>query len=174
MRIFSKYLKDREVWNPLREKTSVARNVNILSTLTDLAQKRLVVAEPSWSAHLRPPTCIRSDDGGEFTATAVREWLDRLDVTTLYIEPGSPWQNGTAELWVGTVRRELLDHVIVFNDPSGWSSPPSCLAGGGVVAAVKQRGTRTGVAGRVPRTHTPATLSLRKNGLSPTDPLPLR
>ncbi len=41
-------------------------------------------------------TCyhIRSDNGPEFVANAVGEWLGRLGVTTLYIEPGSPWENG--------------------------------------------------------------------------------
>lgn len=38
-----------------------------------------------------PPEHIRSDNGAEFTANAVREWLGRIGVKTLYIEPGSPW-----------------------------------------------------------------------------------
>ena len=37
------------------------------------------------------PENIRSDNGSEFTAKAVRDWLMRMDVKTLYIEPGSPW-----------------------------------------------------------------------------------
>lgn len=37
---------------------------------------------------------IRSDNGAEFTAQAVRDWLGRIGVKTLYIEPGSPWENG--------------------------------------------------------------------------------
>ena len=40
------------------------------------------------------PDHIRSDNGPEFTARAVREWLGRVGVRTLYIEPGSPWENG--------------------------------------------------------------------------------
>lgn len=44
-----------------------------------------------------PPDHIRSDNGAEFTAIAVREWLPRLGVKTLYIEPGSPWENGYNE-----------------------------------------------------------------------------
>jgi transposase InsO family protein len=44
-----------------------------------------------------PPEYIRSDNGPEFVANAVREWLGRLGVTTLYIEPGSPWENGYIE-----------------------------------------------------------------------------
>ena len=41
-----------------------------------------------------PPDHIRSDNGSEFTAHAVRDWLGRIGVKTLYIEPGSPWENG--------------------------------------------------------------------------------
>lgn len=55
------------------------------------------------------PKFIRSDNGGEFTATAVREWLDRLGVKTLFIAPGSPWENGYVESFNGKLRDELLD-----------------------------------------------------------------
>ena len=41
-----------------------------------------------------PPDHIRSDNGPEFTAKAVRAWLGRIGVGTLFIEPGSPWENG--------------------------------------------------------------------------------
>jgi transposase InsO family protein len=44
-----------------------------------------------------PPDDIGCDKGAEFTATAVREWLHRLDVQNLFIEPGSPWENGYNE-----------------------------------------------------------------------------
>jgi transposase InsO family protein len=44
-----------------------------------------------------PPKHIRSDNGAEFTAQAVRDWLNRLGVKTLFIEPGSPWENGYNE-----------------------------------------------------------------------------
>ena len=40
------------------------------------------------------PEYMRSDNGAEFTATAVRDWLSQLGVKTLYLEPGSPWENG--------------------------------------------------------------------------------
>ena len=55
------------------------------------------------------PEYIRSDNGPEFTAQAVREWLDRLDVNTAYIEPGSPWENGYIESFNGRLRDELLN-----------------------------------------------------------------
>ena len=60
------------------------------------------------------PDHIRSDNGPEFTATAVREWLGRLDVKTLFIEPGSPWENGYNESFNGKLRDELLDREIFY------------------------------------------------------------
>jgi putative transposase len=60
------------------------------------------------------PTCIRSDNGSEFTATAVREWLGRLGVETLFIEPGSPWENGYNESFNGKLRDELLNGEIFY------------------------------------------------------------
>ncbi len=53
------------------------------------------------------PGHIRSDNGPEFTAEAVREWLDRIDVKTLFIQPGSPWENGYDESFNGKPRDEL-------------------------------------------------------------------
>ena len=47
--------------------------------------------------------------GPEFVAGAVREWLWRLGVGTLFIEPGSPWENGYCESFNGKLRDELLD-----------------------------------------------------------------
>jgi putative transposase len=58
------------------------------------------------------PGHIRSDNGPEFTAEAVRGWLGRVGVTTLYIEPGSPWENGYIESFNGKLRDELLDREI--------------------------------------------------------------
>jgi len=50
------------------------------------------------------PEHIRSDNGPEFTAKAVRKWLERLEVKTLFIEPGSPWENGYIESFNGKLR----------------------------------------------------------------------
>ena len=58
------------------------------------------------------PEHIRSDNGPEFTAKAVREWLGRVGVKTLYIEPGSPWENGYIESFNGKLSDELLDGEI--------------------------------------------------------------
>jgi len=59
-----------------------------------------------------PPDHIRSDNGSEFTATAVRDWLPRVGVKTLFIEPGSPWENGYNESFNGKLRDELLNGEI--------------------------------------------------------------
>ncbi len=70
---------------------------DVLSTLFDLFIERGV------------PEYIRSDNGSEFTARAVREWLSSVGVKTLYIEPGSPWENGYNESFNGKLRDELLN-----------------------------------------------------------------
>jgi transposase InsO family protein len=58
------------------------------------------------------PEHIRSDNGGEFTARAVRKWLGKLGVRTLFSEPGSPWENGYIESFNGKMRDELLNREI--------------------------------------------------------------
>lgn len=62
-----------------------------------------------------PPAFIRSDNGAEFTAGVVREWLQRLQVKTLYIEPGSPWENGYNESFNGKLRDELLNRELFYS-----------------------------------------------------------
>ena len=59
-----------------------------------------------------PQSIFSSDNGPEFTAKAVRRWLNDLEVTTLFIEPGSPWENGYIESFNGKLRDELLDREI--------------------------------------------------------------
>ena len=58
------------------------------------------------------PDHIRSDNGPEFTAKAVRKWLSDLGIATLFIEPGSPWENGYVESFNGKLRDELLNREI--------------------------------------------------------------
>ncbi len=60
----------------------------------------------------RIPEHIRSDNGPEFTSKAIRRWLSRLGVKTLFIEPGSPWENGYIESFNGKLRDELLNREI--------------------------------------------------------------
>ncbi len=58
------------------------------------------------------PAHIRSDNGSEFTAKSIRAWLADLGVRTLYIEPGSPWENGYNESFNGRLRDECLNGEI--------------------------------------------------------------
>ncbi len=60
------------------------------------------------------PGYIRSDNGPEFVARVVREWMHRLGVETLFIEPGSPWENGYIESFNGKLRDELLNGEIFY------------------------------------------------------------
>jgi putative transposase len=58
------------------------------------------------------PEYLRSDNGPEFIAAYVREWLRRVGTKTLFIEPGSPWENGYIESFNGKLRDELLNGEI--------------------------------------------------------------
>ena len=58
------------------------------------------------------PEHIRSDNGPEFAGKAIRKWLNSLGVRTLFIEPGSPWENGYIESFNGKLRDELLNREV--------------------------------------------------------------
>lgn len=58
------------------------------------------------------PGYIRSDNGSEFTATKLLEWLKELGVGTAFIEPGSPWENGYCESFNGKMRDEFLNREL--------------------------------------------------------------
>ena len=75
---------------------------DVLERLTDLFIHRGV------------PEHIRSDNGAEFTAKAVREWLGKVGVKILFIEPGSLWKNGYVESFNGKLRDEFLDLEIFY------------------------------------------------------------
>ena len=61
------------------------------------------------------PKSIRSDNGPEFIAEAIKEWLKDKGVGTLYIEPGSPWENGYIESFHARLRDELLDRELFYS-----------------------------------------------------------
>ena len=60
------------------------------------------------------PAHIRSDNGPEFTTKVIRKWLGKVGAKTLYIEPGSPWENGHVESFNGKLRDELLDRELFY------------------------------------------------------------
>jgi putative transposase len=59
------------------------------------------------------PEFIRSDNNSEFTADSIRSRLEDLGVAALYIEPGSPWENGYVESFIGKLRNELLNGEVL-------------------------------------------------------------
>lgn len=61
------------------------------------------------------PEYLRSDNGPEFVARRVRRWLDQASVGTLFIEKGSPWENGYVESFNGKLRDELLDRELFLS-----------------------------------------------------------
>jgi putative transposase len=77
-------------------------SAEVIDVLTDLFIARGV------------PAHIRSDNGPEFVAKAVKEWVASVGARTAYIAPGSPWENGYVESFNGKLRDELLD-CEVFN-----------------------------------------------------------
>ena len=83
----------------------VARRLNHKDVLQALSWLFLVRGIP---AH------IRSDNGPEFTAQRVRDWLAKMGVKTLFIEPGSPWENGYVESFNGKLRDEWLNGEIFY------------------------------------------------------------
>jgi putative transposase len=84
----------------------VARRINsfgVIETMADVMLERGV------------PEHIRSDNGAEMTAKVVRNWLATLGARTLYIEPGSPWENGYCESFNGRLRDECLNGEIFYS-----------------------------------------------------------
>ncbi|HKM83433.1 MAG TPA: IS3 family transposase [Candidatus Acidoferrum sp.] len=84
----------------------VARRLGSLQVIEMLADVMLVRGIPEH---------IRSDNGPEFIAGELRKWLDKLGTKTLYIEPGSPWENGYCESFNGKLRDEFLNGEIFYS-----------------------------------------------------------
>ncbi|WP_390620331.1 IS3 family transposase [Gimesia maris] len=72
------------------------RSEDVIDTLAELFSSRGV------------PQCIRSDNGPEFISKAIQRWLSQLEINSLYIEPGAPWENGYAESFNSRFRDEFL------------------------------------------------------------------
>jgi transposase InsO family protein len=81
----------------------VARRISSQDVIDVLRYLFLVRGEPAY---------IRSDNGPEFTAQKVKKWLKKMDVKTLFVEPGSPWENGYIESFNSHLRDECLDREI--------------------------------------------------------------
>ena len=109
-------------WDFIKDRTSDGRPLKWLSVVDEYTRECLAL-EVARSIRAQDvvdvmldlvvrrgaPTNVRSDNGPEFVAEAVREWLGRMGTETLYIEPGAPWQNGYAESFHSRLRDELLN-----------------------------------------------------------------
>jgi transposase InsO family protein len=84
----------------------VARRINGMAVLETMADAMIAHGVPEH---------IRSDNGSEMTAKIVRGWLAGVGTQTLYIEPGSPWENGYCESFNGKLRDELLNGEIFYS-----------------------------------------------------------
>ena len=115
-------------WDFIMDRTTDGRPVKML-TMVDEYTRQCLVIHPArsitsdqvldtleslavtWGA----PAFIRSDNGSEFIAQIIQDWCYTTDVQTLYIEPGSPWQNGFIESFHSRFRDECLNQEIFFS-----------------------------------------------------------
>lgn len=109
-------------WDFIHDRTEDGRTLKWLSVVDEYTRECLALeAARSFKSadvidvlidllHVRGvPKHVRSDNGPEFIAKAIRAWLSAANVGTLYVDPGAPWQNGFAESFHGKLRDELLD-----------------------------------------------------------------
>ena len=87
-------------------KSRIARRINAIGVIETLADAMLFEGLPTY---------ILSDNGPEMVAKVLREWLTGLGTRILYIEPGSPWENGYCESFNGILRDECLNGEIFYS-----------------------------------------------------------
>ena len=115
-------------WDFIHDRTEDGRAIKWLSIVDEFTRECLCLeaarSMPSGAVidllielfHTRGlPEHIRSDNGPEFIAKAIRSWLEKAGVKTLYIAPGSPWENGYAESFHSRLRDELLDSELFMS-----------------------------------------------------------
>ena len=98
LKLIDEYSKESLALEPKRRFTSM----DVIEVLSDLFVTRGL------------PQYIRSDNGSEFTSNAIQKWLTNLQVGPLFIEPGSPWENGYNESFNGKLRDELLNGEVFY------------------------------------------------------------
>ncbi|MFO7957604.1 MAG: IS3 family transposase [Candidatus Brocadiia bacterium] len=109
-------------WDFIHDRTAGGRPLNWLTIVDEFTREclalkveRSIKAEDVKDQLIRlftvrgVPDHIRSDNGPEFIARAIRRWLERAEVKTLYVGPGAPWENGYAEAFQSRLRDELLN-----------------------------------------------------------------
>ena len=112
----------------VEDRTTDGRRVRFLNVIDEYTRQCLAsVPRRSWRGNdviellselmlwSGTPEYLRSDNGSEFTARRVRQWLSSLGVSTSYIEPGSPWENGYCESFNARMRDEFLNGELFGN-----------------------------------------------------------
>jgi transposase InsO family protein len=112
-------------WDFIHDQTSDGQALKILSLVDEFSKEclLLLVARNITAEHVIDALCelfrnrgvpahIRSDNGPEFIANAIRLWLDGLDIGPLYVEPGSPWENAYVESFHSRFRDEFLNREL--------------------------------------------------------------
>jgi transposase InsO family protein len=115
-------------WDFVMDRTDDGRPIKILTLIDEYTKEALAIVP---ARRIRSndvidifadvmiergiPEHIRSDNGPEMVAKNLREWLGKLGTKTLYIEPGSPWENGYVESFNGKLRDELLNGEIMYS-----------------------------------------------------------
>jgi transposase InsO family protein len=114
-------------WDFVMDRTDDGRPIKILTLIDEFTREALAVC-PARRIRANDvidlfadvmiergvPQFIRSDNGPEMVAKKLRNWLGELGAKTVYIEPGSPWENGYCESFNGKLRNELLDGEIFY------------------------------------------------------------
>jgi len=124
----AEYLNHVWTYDFMSDQTEDGRRLKLLTVLDEFTREspaieigrsiraRDVIAVLEYLFIVRPvPRFIRSDNGPEFIADAIKKWLQRKDVETLYIEPGSPWENGYIESFNGRLRDEILNREVFYS-----------------------------------------------------------
>jgi len=122
--------RERHVWSYdfVSAKTRDRRTARMLNLIDEHTRECLMIrCERSWSSARvisaladvmvmkGVPQHLRSDNGPEFVARGLRKWLAAMGAKTLYIEPGSPWENGYCESFNSKLRDEFLNGEIFYS-----------------------------------------------------------
>ena len=115
-------------WDFISDRTDNGGKLRILSVLDEYSREclalhvarqltaaDLIVVMEQRVAQRGVPAHLRSDNGSEFVARTLQSWLADRQVKTLYIAPGSPWQNGHVESFHGSLRDECLDRELMLS-----------------------------------------------------------
>jgi putative transposase len=90
------------------------RQAHCLHVARHIGSRTVQALMDTMTAKYGAPDYIRSDNGPEFTGRSLEDWLKEQNIKTLYIDPGSPWQNGYVESFHDKFRRECLGREICY------------------------------------------------------------